>query len=721
MNVREIVQAANVVQGTQAIGTQILNYYTGDEEGIRFSQPLQRPLRVEHFVDRQKELDWLFAHLQPGNKVTLSGPAGIGKTALLAKLLWTLFPDETPPALFPDGLIYHRFYGQPQVTYVLEQIARYFGEKPLPTAALAAQRALNRRQVLCVFDGAEDADDLMLALQICAEQTVIIASRNRSHANDLDNLCEIKPLPDEDAANVIRACNPQQVIQETALLEICHILGNLPLSLCLAGRYLALHGEDLAEYLQWLHENPLEALHQGSTEQESVPLLLERSASHLSKDAQQVLAVIGLLAPTTFPAAMISKMLNFALTRTRKALNELLNYGFLAHEGHDYLVYHNLIHTYAHEVSLRKKSKALQKKLAQRLVQFLKEKFEANPADADFKNLVPHVHTCLIIAERYHLHATDSAALFANVGFALQKRFHCYNEAEPLTLRGLAIREQLLPLEHADIRNSLNNLAFLYRAVGKYREAEPLFQRVLALCEQTLGQEHAETATSLNNLAALLRRSGRYDEAKPIYLRALTIREKILGPQHPDTAQSLNNLALNYRAQKRFVEAESLLRRALAIREIEPGKKGKDLAQTLNNLADLKRDLGDYTEAIILAQRALAIREQALGADHPETAFCCNSLAEIFLLQKDLASAELFAQRAITSREKVPGIDHPLTAQSQNCLGEIYTLQGKFAEAEPLLLHALAIHEQRLGVDHRFTNRSRGSLAKLYKAREGHT
>ena len=43
---------------------------------------------------------------------------------------------------------------------------------------------------------------------------------------------------------------------------------------------------------------------------------------------------------------------------------------------------------------------------------------------------------------------------------------------------------------------------------------------------------------SLNNLAELYRNQGRYAEAEPLYKRSLAIREKALGPDHPDVAHS---------------------------------------------------------------------------------------------------------------------------------------------------------------------------------------
>ena len=50
---------------------------------------------------------------------------------------------------------------------------------------------------------------------------------------------------------------------------------------------------------------------------------------------------------------------------------------------------------------------------------------------------------------------------------------------------------------------SLNNLAELYRAQGLYGEAEPLYKRALSIVEKALGPAHADVGQSLNNLAGL--------------------------------------------------------------------------------------------------------------------------------------------------------------------------------------------------------------------------
>ena len=52
--------------------------------------------------------------------------------------------------------------------------------------------------------------------------------------------------------------------------------------------------------------------------------------------------------------------------------------------------------------------------------------------------------------------------------------------------KSLAMREAALGKDHADVAQSCNNLAELYRVLGRYDEAEPLHQRALAIREKAV-------------------------------------------------------------------------------------------------------------------------------------------------------------------------------------------------------------------------------------------
>ena len=62
----------------------------------------------------------------------------------------------------------------------------------------------------------------------------------------------------------------------------------------------------------------------------------------------------------------------------------------------------------------------------------------------------------------------------------------------------------------------LHNLATVLRQLKKYNEAEPVFMRALALRESALGKDDLDVATTLGNLSLLYRVTGCIDEAEVI-------------------------------------------------------------------------------------------------------------------------------------------------------------------------------------------------------------
>jgi hypothetical protein len=145
--------------------------------------------------------------------------------------VWQLSPDR-----FPDGIIFHSFYNQPQAALALEQIALNFGEEARPTPRDAARRALSGRQALLLLDGAEDADDLPAVVEVAGGCSVLVTSRKRKDA--VDERQDIQPLPTGEAVKLLRAWGKGQAADTRAAEQICEIVGRLPLAVRLVGKYL---------------------------------------------------------------------------------------------------------------------------------------------------------------------------------------------------------------------------------------------------------------------------------------------------------------------------------------------------------------------------------------------------------------------------------------------------------------------------------------------------
>ncbi|NJL85060.1 MAG: tetratricopeptide repeat protein [Leptolyngbyaceae cyanobacterium SM1_1_3] len=68
----------------------------------------------------------------------------------------------------------------------------------------------------------------------------------------------------------------------------------------------------------------------------------------------------------------------------------------------------------------------------------------------------------------------------------------------------------------------MNNLAALYRAMGRYPEAEPLYAQAVSILLQALGLDHPNTQTVINNFVGCLQQAVAAGEAEQLSDHPLT-------------------------------------------------------------------------------------------------------------------------------------------------------------------------------------------------------
>jgi len=222
-----------------------------------------------------------------------------------------------------------------------------------------------------------------------------------------------------------------------------------------------------------------------------------------------------------------------------------------------------------------------------------------------------------------------------------------YAKAEPLFLE--AISE--LPAEDAG-RHGLywNNLAAVYRALGRYSEADAMYSNALPALASSFGVDSAEYRNALGNRAELYLRDGKAAVAE---------------------ADALQLLAAAVRFRGRLDEAESLLKRSLAIREG---------AVAYTNLAEIYSTQGKFTEAGRCARRALAMYEKTLGLNHPLVAVGLNGLAQVLRQQSaDLEVEPLFIRALGMLDPKTP--EYQLILANLNNYYKSRGLHGSALEA----------------------------------------
>lgn len=111
---------------------------------------------------------------------------------------------------------------------------------------------------------------------------------------------------------------------------------------------------------------------------------------------------------------------------------------------------------------------------------------------------------------------------------ALYRSMKRYTEAEPLYLKAIEIikaqRDYSSKQQYSSFRNGLK-----HNRVERYSRSDPLFQPNSSIEGEQFGEFHIDYVPVLNNLASLYRDMGRYKDAEKIYLRAYKILDRQIG------------------------------------------------------------------------------------------------------------------------------------------------------------------------------------------------
>ncbi|MFI0355858.1 BTAD domain-containing putative transcriptional regulator [Actinomadura sp. 9N407] len=227
------------------------------------------PVPLTALIGRDRCLDDITGLLSAARLVTLSGPAGVGKTRLAVESAARLAGDT---GAFPDGVWFVEFAAQRAGTAELAQeISAVLGirdEMPsgpagtgvpaAPAERLAA--ALRDRRLLLVLDNCEQVVDPAAALAELLLRTAaglrILATGREPLGLAGESVYQVEPLQEDDAVRLFasRAAESAPGFRldgdREAVAEICRRLDGIPLALELAaGRVRALGARELAARL----------------------------------------------------------------------------------------------------------------------------------------------------------------------------------------------------------------------------------------------------------------------------------------------------------------------------------------------------------------------------------------------------------------------------------------------------------------------------------------
>ncbi|VVB73051.1 Tetratricopeptide repeat protein [uncultured archaeon] len=351
-------------------------------------------------------------------------------------------------------------------------------------------------------------------------------------------LCKLAPRLKRDA--------------QADLDKIADRLGNLPLALDLAGRYLADRASlTPKEYLKaledegnalkhsslkdWVKHNPNEhATNLAATFALSWDRLGDDGVDDL---AMRIFRLCGYCAPNTpVPVELLEKAAGSGESKEKmdRALGRLSLLGMiLLIDGRPVL--HPLLAEFA---QMQDETASVLPELANALIDIAYQANETGLPE-NVKPLREHMEAVAKAADSRSLPSASS--LWGNLAFYLRNIAE-YESAKAHYERAIEIDEKAYGPDHPSVARDLNNLGRVLGDLGDLTKAKAHFERAIEIDEKVYGPDHPSVAIRVNNLGGVLQDLGDLTKAKAHYERALKIIRAKLGEDHPSTKIVSNNL-----------------------------------------------------------------------------------------------------------------------------------------------------------------------------------
>jgi DNA-binding SARP family transcriptional activator/tetratricopeptide (TPR) repeat protein len=635
--------------------------------------PRQLTAPVAGFIGRFAQLSQLDAVCRDttngGRIVAITGPAGVGKTALAirwAHQVQDQFPDGT---LFADLRGYDPVARPAEPGEVLDGFLRTLGvpTETIPPAeqarAALLRSVLSDQRILLVLDNAATAAQLRPLLPGSPRCMVVSTSRSTLSglvARDGAVRIPVPPLAGDESIALLRGrVGPQRADGEPeATAEVARLCGGFPLALRIAAERAALTaGQPIAELASQLADEH-DRLRVLATDDDdtAVSAAFWLSYQRLEPPASRLFRLLGLHPGPEFslPAARAVAML--AQPAARAALAALTGVHLLEQTGHDRFRFHDLIAAYAAERAADEESDAARGAAVRQVLSWYL--YTADAADGMLipqrprRELPPAPDGCQPLAfatreeamtwcesERVNLVAAARQALAAgeyeiawllpaalSSFYMLSRLWHDWVDS---FVTGLEATRQLG--DRAAEAMLLAGLGAAYGDLARFDDAHDCLARALGLLTD-LGDRQGQGRVQLN-LGFLNWKRQRYDEGTACFQEALAIFTEIDEPYGKGMA--LNNLGEAWRERVGPEEGLPFLRRALDIFRGLGDRYSE--AAVLDSLGCAYRDLRRFDEALRTFRQAIALRAEV--ADRHGEALTLTHIAEALELSGDEAQA----------------------------------------------------------------------------------
>ncbi len=228
---------------------------------------------------------------------------------------------------------------------------------------------------------------------------------------------------------------------------------------------------------------------------------------------------------------------------------------------------------------------------------------------------------------------------------------------------------------------TLNNIGFIYNALGEKNKALEYYQEALPL-RQKVG-DITGFATTLNNIGFIYDALGEKKKALEYYRKSLPLSKKV--GDIKGEARTLNNMGLVYHSLGEKNKALKYYQEALPLRQKVGDITG--FATTLNNIGAVYDSLGEKNKALEYYQEALPLSKEV--GDITGVATTLNNIGFIYDALGEKNKALKYYQEALPLRQKVGDITG--FAATLNNIGGVYDSLGEKKKALEYYQQALPL------------------------------
>lgn len=239
------------------------------------------------------------------------------------------------------------------------------------------------------------------------------------------------------------------------------------------------------------------------------------------------------------------------------------------------------------------------------------------------------------------------------------------------TEAALAAYEEAVELDPLDA-GGLNNLAEIYKRLGRLDDAERTFERLLA-AKDLFNDDDTLRAIALGNLGRIAQTRGDRKRALELQAESAKISEKL--ERFDLLAANLTNLGLLFYDENEMEQAEKTFKQSLALEEAFENEEGMATDYSNLGLVYLARD--ELAAAKEMFDKALAL-DRKLGNQEGE-AVTLGNLGDVALFSDDFQQADHLFQSALAMSRRLGFREGEADCLSR--LGDLAEKQGDIPAA----------------------------------------